>query len=100
MLPFWLTQTRLFSISQHEALKLFGLEIRLSMTEVLHQPAPEAVSTAPTISIDETELKSVNQFTYLGCVITSDALIDKDVDNRLTKANSVFGRLYKHIFNN
>ena len=82
-----------------EASKLFGLEISLSKTEVLHQPAPEVNPTTPDISINETNLKAVNQFTYLGCVITSDALIDKDVDNRLAKANSAFGRLYKRVWN-
>jgi hypothetical protein len=29
----------------------------------------------------------------------SDAKIDKEVHNRLTKANSTFGRLYKRVWN-
>ena len=39
-------------------------------------------------------------FSYLEYVITSDAKIDRVVDNRLAKANSTFGRLYKRVWNN
>jgi len=45
-------------------------------------------------------LKALHQFTYLGCTITSDAKIDKEVDNRLAKASCAFGRLYKRVWNN
>ena len=54
----------------------------------------------PPITIGETELKSVQQFSYLGCTISSDARIDKEIDNRLAKASSAFGRLYKRVWNN
>ena len=83
-----------------EAAQLFGLEVSLKKTEVLHQPAPHEEYRPPHITIGETELKAVHQFTYLGCTITSDAKIDKEVDNRLAKANSAFGRLYKRVWNN
>ena len=55
---------------------------------------------APHISIGETVLKSVEQFTYLGCAISSNARIDGEIDNRLAKANNAFGRLYKRVWNN
>ena len=45
-------------------------------------------------------MKTVHQFTYLGCTITSDAKIDRDIDNRLAKANSAFGRLYNRVWKN
>ncbi|XP_078612812.1 uncharacterized protein LOC144882704 [Branchiostoma floridae x Branchiostoma japonicum] len=83
-----------------EAVRLFGLEISLKKTEVLHQPAPQEVYHPPRIMIDESELKPVHQFTYLGSTISSDARIDKEVDNRLAKANSAFGRLYSRVWNN
>ena len=47
------------------------------------------------ITISGIELKTVHQFTYLGCTITSYTKIDREVDNRLAKANTTFGRLYK-----
>ena len=49
-----------------ESAQLFGLEVSLTKTEVLHQPAPQEEYHAPHISIGETDLKSVQQFTYLG----------------------------------
>ena len=75
--------------------QLFGLEVSLKKTEVLHQPAPQNEYRAPHISIGETVLKSVEQFTYLGC-----ARIDREIDNGLAKANSAFGRLCKSVWNN
>ena len=45
-------------------------------------------------------LKTVHQFTYLGCTITSDAKINRDIDIRLAKANSAFGRLYNRVWKN
>ena len=83
-----------------ESAQLFGLEVSLKKTEVLHQPAPQNEYRAPHISIGKTVLKSVEQFTYLGCAISSNARIDGEIDNRLAKANSTFGRLYKRVWNN
>ena len=42
----------------------------------------------------------MQQFSYLGCTISSDARIDNEVDNRLAKASSAFSRLYKRVWNN
>ena len=80
-----------------EAAQLFKLEVSLKKSEVLHQPAPLEEYHPPHITIGGTELKAVHQFTYLGCTITSDAKIDREVDNRLAKANSTFSRLYKRL---
>ncbi|GFO50142.1 RNA-directed DNA polymerase from mobile element jockey [Plakobranchus ocellatus] len=83
-----------------DASRLFGLEISLKKTEVLHQPAPQEAYHPPHITINSSELKSTPQFTYLGCTISSDARLDKEIDNRLARANSSFGRLYKRVWNN
>ena len=83
-----------------DSAQFFGLEVSLKKTEFLHQPALLEEYRPPHITIDGTELKAVHQFTYLGCTITSDAKINKEVDNRVAKANSTFGRLYKRIWNN
>ncbi|KAI8495016.1 hypothetical protein Bbelb_270020 [Branchiostoma belcheri] len=81
-----------------EASELFGLEVSLKKTEVLHQPARRKEYCPPCIKIGEKPLKAVHQFTYLGSTITSDAKIDKEVDNRLAKANSAFGRLHSRVW--
>ncbi|XP_068724054.1 uncharacterized protein [Montipora capricornis] len=82
-----------------DASRLFGLEVSLKKTEILHQPTPHEEYRPPHICIGDTELKSTQQFTYLDCTISSDAKIDKEIDNRLAKANSSFGRLYKRVSN-
>ena len=83
-----------------EAARLFGLEVSLKKTEVLYQPAPREAPRPLRIRIGESELRSVSQFTYLGCIITSDAKIDKEVDSRLAKTNKAFGRLFKRVWSN
>ncbi|XP_068672186.1 uncharacterized protein [Montipora foliosa] len=75
-------------------------KLSLKKRETLHQPTPHEEYRPPRICIGDTELKSTQQFTYLGCTISSDAKIDKEIDNRLAKANSSFGRLYKRVWNN
>ena len=78
-----------------EAARLFRFEVNLKKTEVFQQPALLEEYCPPHITIGVTELKAVHQFSYLGCTITSDTKIDREGDNRLAKANSAFGRLYK-----
>ncbi|KAJ7405164.1 hypothetical protein BTVI_70001 [Pitangus sulphuratus] len=81
-----------------EAAELFGLEVSLKKTEVLHQPAPQEVSHHPHITIGETELKSAQQFNYLGSIISLDGKIDAQIDNRLAKAYRAFGKLHKRVW--
>ena len=51
----------------------------------------------PHISIDGTNLHALEHFTYLGSVISNDATVSKDLDNRLSKASSSFERLSKSV---
>lgn len=45
-----------------EASRLFYLTINLRNTKVLHQPAPVTAAPAPSVSIDDTQLKVVEKF--------------------------------------
>ena len=83
-----------------DASRPFDLNFSLKKAEILHQPAPHEEYQPPLISTGDTELKITQQFTYLGCTNSSDAKIDKEIDNRLAKANNSFGRLYKCEGNN
>ena len=83
-----------------EASQLFWLEVSLEKTDVLHQPALLEEYRPTYITIGGIELKAVHQLIYLGCTIASDAKIDREVDNRLAKANRTFSRLYKRVWNN
>ena len=68
-----------------EAAYLFRQEVSLKNKEVLHQPASWEQYCLPHISIELTELKAIYWFAFLGFTITSDAKLDKEVDNRVTK---------------
>ena len=81
-----------------EASRLFGLTISLGKTEVLFQPAPASNSaTPPSITINGTLLKTVQDFKYLGSVISNDGSIDKEINARLCKASQALGRLKSRV---
>ena len=40
----------------------------------------------------------MEHFTYMGSVISNDAIVSKDLDNHLSKASSSFGRLSKTVW--
>ena len=65
---------------------------------MLYQPPPREAYSPPHISTDGTNLNAVEHFTYLGSVICNDATVSKDLDNRLSKANSSLGRLSKKVW--
>ena len=64
------------------------------------QPRTLASYSPPHISINGTNLNAVEYFTYLGSVISDDATVSKDLDNRLSKSSSSFGRLSKRVWQN
>ncbi|XP_076455521.1 uncharacterized protein LOC143290119 [Babylonia areolata] len=83
-----------------DAARAFGLTISLKKTEIMYQ-APLHGTYAPTkIYIDGHQLNAVEHFTYLGSIISNDATISKDVDHRLSKSSSSFGRLQKRVWQN
>ena len=83
-----------------KAAQAFGLTISLKKTQVLHQNSHNAVYSSPQITINGHPLNSVEQFTYLGNVISNDATITKHVNHRLAKACSSFGRLQHREWKN
>ena len=80
-----------------DAAKNFGLSISLKKTDVLYQLPPREAHCPPHNNIDGTNLNAVEHITYLGSVISNDAIVSKDIDNRLTKVSSSFGRLSKRV---
>ena len=76
----------------------FSLTISLKKTEVLYQSPPCEANSPAHINIDGTNLNAVEHFTYLGSVISSDATVSKNLDNRLSKASNSFGRLSRKVW--
>ncbi|XP_076467574.1 uncharacterized protein LOC143298579 [Babylonia areolata] len=83
-----------------DAARAFGLTISLKKTEVMYQAPLHGTYAPPKIYIDGHQLNAVEHFTYLGSIISNDATISKDVDHRLSKSSSSFGRLQKRVWQN
>ncbi|KAL7723952.1 hypothetical protein ACLKA6_002020 [Drosophila palustris] len=47
------------------------------------------------ITINGNIVEFVDKFPYLGTIITNNGGVDEDVESRLTKARSAFGRMYR-----
>ena len=85
-----------------EAARLFGLKINLSKTEVMHQrpPRDESINQETSIKIGNVSLKEVPTFVYLGSTLSNDAMLDHEIEARIKKACSSFGRLYDRVWKN
>ena len=76
----------------------FGLTISTTKTEVMHQPAPGKTYTEPSISVNGQVLKAVDKFTYLGSTLSRAVHIDEEINSRIAKASSAFGRLRNNVW--
>ena len=62
------------------------------------KPLYDKPNNPPQISIDGTNLNAVEHFRHAtNSVICTDATVSKDLDNRLSKASSSFGRQSKRV---
>ena len=57
-------------------------------------------SIAPSITIDNQVLEVADHFTYLGLIISSNLLVDSEINKRIAKAASVMARLRKRVWSN
>ena len=73
------------------AAKNYGLQISITSTEVMFQPALGKPYVEPTITIDNLQLPITKQFKYLGSVLSNDAQMDEDIKARSARraANTV-----------
>ena len=76
----------------------FGFTISTKKRDVMHQPAPRKMYHEPHIIVNDEPLKATDSFTYLGNTFSREANIDVEVNIRLSKANSAFGRLRKKVW--
>ena len=74
-----------------EASKKFGLKININKTEVLYQPN-STKTREEDIMVDGNKLNSVLEFIYLGSTISSNGCIDDEIQRRMAKVSTSFGR--------
>ena len=79
---------------------LLGLDLNIKKTQVLHQPAPGTHPQPPTIHVDGNTLENVDQFAYLGSLLSTRPTIDAEVHHRIGCASAAFARLRKRLFDN
>ena len=79
-----------------QACKDFGLTISLKKTNVLGQDTVELLA----ITNDDYEFDVVEQFTYLGSIITDNLSLDTEIDKGIGKAATTLARLTSRVWTN
>ena len=80
------------------ACKMLGLEISLKKTVVMFQPAPGSAYVEPSIFVDDTKLKVVEKFVYLGSTLSQDGSLDNEIMLRIQNSSSSFGKLQTRLW--
>ena len=76
-----------------------GLKINVQKTKYIqYTSGPQ--DSSPTLSIEGSVLKKVDCFRYLGSNISSSCRLDDEINFRICKATSAFGRLNPMVFQN
>ena len=76
----------------NEATKPFGMQINAKKTKVMITSRQKQAAT-PSIMIDGQPVETVDQFVYLGSLLTADNCHTSDIKRRLALASSSFKRL-------
>ena len=82
------------------AYERFGMQVNTEKTKTLVQHPPGLLLPNTNIIVNGQPLEEVDQFPYLGSILTSTPTCKRDVDNRIRAAHSAFGRLSCRVFNN
>lgn len=72
--------------------KRMGLSINIKKTETM------SIGPEEQFFIDNTPLKSVNHFKYLGSIVTSDGSMNAELVTRIQALSSAYGRLRERVF--
>nr|VZI10841.1 unnamed protein product [Spirometra erinaceieuropaei] len=72
-----------------------GLIINIEKTVVMHQPPPNTAPphNAPQISVNGPQLQVVENFSYLGSILSRSTKINDEIARRISKASQAFGSL-------
>ena len=81
-----------------EASKRFGLTINIKKTEVVIQDTPERKLEPREVLLNGTALAEVENFTYLGSIISNKGGIDAEISKRIQSAATAFGKLRSRLW--
>ena len=68
-------------------------------TEVMHRLVNEASPVAQTV-IRGSCIREVQDFTYLGSIISSNCTLDREINSRISKSSGAFGQLKDRVYLN
>ncbi|CAG9138444.1 unnamed protein product [Plutella xylostella] len=78
------------------ACDMFSMSVNTRKTVVMAQ----GTTIPPTITLNESTLQVVDHFCYLGSTTTSNLSNDKEIDSRIGRASTAFGKLYTRVWRN
>ena len=84
--------TEALQILADEALKI-GLSINWQKTKVMFVEPRNSPRPPPVLMVGDKPAEIVEEFTYLGSILSNDGSILKDLMHRIAKASAVVGRL-------
>ena len=84
--------TEALQILADEALKI-GLSINWQKTKVMYVEPRNSPRPPPVLMIGDKPAEIVEEFTYLGSILSNDGSILKDLMHQIAKASAVVGRL-------
>ena len=84
--------TKALQVLSEEASKV-GLKINWQKTKVMLLEPPTSRSTVKEVNIGSNRVDVVEDFTYLGSILSNDGLITKELTSRIAKASALVGRL-------
>ena len=99
--PYWLTlrlTLSTYSTASTQQHHVSALNVSLKKTEVMLQPHNRSSFVSPSITAGDVKLPMVDEFCYLGCILTSDAIADEDINSRIAKASAAFVRLRNRLW--
>ncbi|XP_059049895.1 uncharacterized protein LOC131844918 [Achroia grisella] len=79
-----------------QACSLYAMYVNTKKTVVLTQ----GIQEAPLISLNGTLLEVVDRFCYLGSTVSNNLSLEAEIDSRIGKAATMFGRLSTRVWYN
>nr|XP_049699970.1 uncharacterized protein LOC126055306 [Helicoverpa armigera] len=80
----------------NKACKQFSMSINERKTVIMTQ----GITEIPTISLDGSPLEVVENFCYLGSTVTNNLCLDAEINSRIGKASTMFGKLSARVWHN
>ena len=82
-----------------EVARSFGLKVSIKKTKLMVVGQAVQIEDRAPLKVGDNEVECVDQLTYLGSIISSNGLMDAEVDRRIANASKAFGALRPAVFN-